>query len=182
MASGLVYYLWVTLLVVAMMGSWLSILFTIPGNWLNVGLAALFAYFFPADQGRGLHWGTVLAALVLAAIGEAIEVLAGAAGAKRAGASRRSVLLAVVGTMVGSMIGAIVSVPVPIVGPIIGALGGGALGAFAGAYIGETAIGRDANQSFAAGKGALIGRLLGTAGKLVAGVVLIVIVAVDAVL
>ncbi len=35
-------------------------------------------------------------------------------------------------------------------------------------------------QSLAAGKGAMIGRLLGTAAKLVIGVVLFVVVAVDA--
>jgi hypothetical protein len=89
-------------------------------------------------------------------------------------------LLAVLGTMVGSVLGAFAAIPIPIAGPIVGAVGGGALGAFAGAYIGETALGRSTEQSLAAGKGALIGRLLGTAGKLVIGVVLFVVLAVDA--
>ncbi len=89
-------------------------------------------------------------------------------------------VLALLGTVVGSVLGAFAAIPIPIVGPIIGAVGGGALGAFAGAYIGETAIGRSTEQSLAAGKGAMIGRLLGTASKLVIGVVLFVVVAVDA--
>ncbi len=180
MSALLVYYLCVSILVVAMAAAWFANVFALPGNWLIVGLAALFAFIFPASSGRGLHWTTVGVAAGLALVGEVVELAAGAAGAKRSGASRRAMLLALVGTMVGSVAGALVAVPVPIVGPIIGAVGGGALGAFAGAYIGETALGRSTEQSLAAGKGALIGRLLGTAGKLAIGVVLFVVVAVDA--
>jgi uncharacterized protein len=178
--ATLVYYLCVLVLLVAMAGAWFANVFALPGNWLIVGLAALFAIIFPVSAGRGIHWETVGAGAVLALIGEVIEVTAGAAGAKRSGASRRSMLLALLGTMVGSLLGAFATIPIPIVGPILGAVGGGAVGAFAGAYVGETALGRSTEQSFAAGKGALIGRLLGTAGKLVIGVVVFVVFAVDA--
>jgi uncharacterized protein len=176
----LIYYLCAVLLLVAMAGAWFANVFALPGNWLMVGLATLFAFIFPLSAGRGLHWKTVAVAAGLALVGEIVEVAAGAAGAKRSGASRRAMLLAVVGTMIGSVLGAFVAIPIPIVGPIVGAVGGGALGAFAGAYVGETALGRSTEQSLAAGKGALIGRLLGTAGKLVIGVVLFVVIAVDA--
>jgi uncharacterized protein len=170
----------VLVLLAAMAGAWFANVFALPGNWLMVGLAALFASIFPASAGRGLHWTTVGVGVALALIGEVVELAAGAAGAKRSGASRRAMLLALVGTMVGSVLGALVTVPILIVGPILGAVGGGALGAFAGAYVGETALGRSTEQSLAAGKGALIGRLLGTAGKLLIGVVLFVVIAVDA--
>jgi uncharacterized protein YqgC (DUF456 family) len=178
--ATLVYYLCAALLIAAMAAAWFANVFALPGNWLIVGLAALFAFVFPASAGLGLHWYTIGVAVGLALVGEIVELAAGAAGAQRSGASRRAMLLALVGTMLGSVAGAFVSIPIPIVGPIVGAVGGGALGAFAGAYIGETALGRSNEQSFAAGKGALIGRLLGTAGKLVIGVVLIVVIAVDA--
>jgi hypothetical protein len=178
--ATLVYYLGVAVLLVAMAAAWFANVFALPGNWLMVGLAAIFALIFPLSAGRGLYWTTVGVAAALAVVGEIVELAAGAAGAKRSGASRRAMLLALVGTMLGSVIGAFVAVPIPIVGPIVGAVGGGALGAFAGAYLGETALGRSTEQSLAAGKGALIGRLLGTAGKLVIGVVLFVVVAVDA--
>jgi uncharacterized protein YqgC (DUF456 family) len=178
--ATLVYYLCVLVLLVAMAGAWFASVFALPGNWLIVGLAALFASIFPASAGRGLSWTAVGVAAALAVGGEVIELAAGAAGAQRSGASRRAMLLALVGTMVGSLLGAFATIPIPIVGPIIGAVGGGALGAFAGAYVGETAIGRSSEQSLAAGKGALIGRLLGTAGKLVIGIVLFVVIAVDA--
>ncbi len=178
--ATVVYYVCVVVLLLAMAGAWLANLFALPGNWVIVALAAIFAFAFPVAEGRGIHWATVGGAVALAVVGELVEVAAGAAGARQTGASRRAMLLALVGTMVGSIAGAFVAIPIPIVGPIIGAVGGGAIGAFAGAYIGETAIGRSTGQSLAAGKGAMIGRLLGTAAKLVIGVVLFVVVAVDA--
>ena len=92
------------------------------------------------------------------------------------GASRRALVLAVLGTIAGSVLGATAGLPVPVVGPILCALGGAALGAFAGAYLGETWKGRNAEQSLAVGKGAFIDRLLGTVGKLAAGVVMLVVV------
>ena len=180
MTATLVYYLCVLLLLLAMGAAWFANFFALPGNWVIVALAALFAFVFPVASGRGVHWVTVAVGAGLAVVGELIEVSAGAAGARQSGASRRAMLLALAGTMVGSLLGAFAAIPIPIAGPIIGAVGGGAIGAFAGAYVGETAIGRSAEQSFAAGKGALVGRLLGTLGKLLIGVVLFVVIAVDA--
>ena len=178
--ATVVYYVCVAVLLLAMAGAWLANLFALPGNWLIVALAAIFAFAFPVSAGRGIHWATVGVGVGLAVVGELVELAAGAAGARQTGASRRAMVLALLGTVVGSVLGAFAAIPIPIVGPIIGAVGGGALGAFAGAYIGETAIGRSTEQSLAAGKGAMIGRLLGTASKLVIGVMLFVVVAVDA--
>jgi uncharacterized protein len=180
MGAALVYYLCAVILLVAMFAAWLANAFALPGNWLMVALAALFAFWFPVSEGHGIHWLTVGVAAMLALVGEVVEVAAGAAGAKRSGASRRAMLLAVVGTMIGSLMGAFVTVPVPIVGPMIGAIGGGALGAFGGAYVGEAALGRSTEQSLAVGQGALVGRLLGTAAKVLIGVILFVVIAVDA--
>jgi uncharacterized protein YqgC (DUF456 family) len=174
------YYVWVSLLILGMGLGWLTTLFTLPGNWIVVGLAALFAWLLPPESGGQLSWFYVGVAAVLALLGEGVELAAGAAGAKKQGASRRSMVLALVGTVLGSLLGAVVSLPIPIVGPIIGALGGGALGAFGGAYLGETWKGRDPNQRMAAGQGALVGRLFGTVGKLMIGAVMVVVIAVDA--
>ena len=146
-----------------------------------VGLAAVFALIFPAGEGHGLRWLAVGIAAGLAVIGEVVELSAGAAGARRSGASRMSAVYALIGTVVGSIAGATVTIPIPIIGPIIGGLGGGAIGAFAGAFIGETAIGRDVSQSTAAGTGAMIGRVIGAVGKLGIGAVMIVMIVVGAV-
>ena len=57
--------------------------------------------------------------------------------------------------------------------------GGGAAGAFAGAYFGEEGMGRTQAERIAIGQGAMIGRLLGTAGKLLMGIVMLVIITLD---
>ncbi|QDT15617.1 DUF456 family protein [Alienimonas californiensis] len=158
---------------------WASTLFTLPGNWAVLALAAAWAYFMPKDEyGWGFGWGTVAVLAGLALIGEALEFAAGAAGAKKEGGSRRGMALSILGAMVGSLAGAAVGVPVPVVGPLIGAVGGGAAGAFAGAYLGETWKGRHSRDAVQIGKGALIGRLVGTGGKLACGAVMVAVLGV----
>jgi uncharacterized protein len=177
--DGMIYF-WAILLIVGMGLAWTTTLFTFPGNWVIVGLAALFVWLLPPEAGGKLDWTTVGVAAFLGLVGEGIEFFAGAAGAKKQGATRRAMLLALIGTVVGSITGAVISLPIPIIGPIIGAVGGGALGAFGGAYLGEAWAGRDESQRIAAGRGALVGRLLGTAGKLLVGAVMIVVIGIDA--
>ena len=147
-----VYYPSVVLLVVLCIAAWLTTLFTLPGNWLVVALAAGFAWLFPHEAGRGVSWATVGVAVGLAALGEVIEFAAGAAGAAKQGASRRAILLALVGAMVGSIVGVLVGSPVPVLGSFIMALLGGAGGAFAGAYLGEMWKGRTVDERIAAGQ------------------------------
>jgi uncharacterized protein YqgC (DUF456 family) len=173
------YFVWVTLLAVANAGGWLANSFGLPGNWLIVAFTAVFAYFVPEDAGRGIT-GTGVSALVgLALVGEGLEFFAGALGVSTKGGSRRGVLMAIAGTIVGSLLGAVVASPIPIIGPIIGALGGGAAGAFAGAWIGEIWKGKSLHEGFEIGKGALLGRILGTTGKLIVGALMIVFALVD---
>jgi uncharacterized protein YqgC (DUF456 family) len=174
------YYLWVLLLVIANALAWATNLFSLPGNWIIVALTAWFAFALPVHDGRGISWWIVAVVVVLAIVGEIIEFFAGAAGAASQGASRRSVVLALVGTLVGSIAGAIVGLPITLVGSVLAALGGGAAGAFIGAYAGEISKGRTAQHSAAVGQGALIGRLIGTLGKLIVGGVMFAVVAVDA--
>jgi len=174
------YYLWAVLLTLFNIAAWVATLFSLPGNWLVLGATVLFALFANVPGELGIGWTMVIIVAVLAVVGELIEFAAGAMGAAKVGGSRRSILLSLVGTLLGSIFGAVVSAPVPVIGPIIGALAGGAFGAFAGAYLGEAWLGRSSRESFAVGKGAMIGRLLGTVGKLAIGIVMIVLVTIDA--
>src|SRR5882672_3908446 len=119
MAVISLYYFAAVCLAILCCLAWLSTLLTLPGNWLVVGLAALFAWWFPAEAGRGIAWQTVGIAAALAAVGEAIEFAAGAAGAAKHGASRRAVALSLVGAMAGSLVGLAVGLPIPIFGPLI---------------------------------------------------------------
>jgi uncharacterized protein len=174
------YYVWAIVLVLMNGMAWLANSLSIPGNWLIVGFTALFVALVPPEVERGIGWFGVGVLACLAFLGEVIEFAAGAAGAGSRGGSRSGMGLAIVGTTVGSIDGAFVSLPVPIIGPVLGALAGGALGAFAGAWVGEIWKGRTLRDGFDIGTGAMIGRLFGTAGKLIVGGVMVVVVAVDA--
>lgn len=170
---------WGIALVLAAIGCWFLNIFTIPGNWLIVGLAALFAYLLPpAEYGRGFGWITVGVLVLIAVLGEVVEFAAGAAGAAKHGASRRAMLLSIVGAAVGSIAGAAIGMPVPVIGPLIAAVGGGAAGAFGGAYFGEVWKGKLHPERTAVSTGAMIGRLFGTVGKLAAGAAIVAVLAV----
>jgi uncharacterized protein YqgC (DUF456 family) len=90
--------------------------------------------------------------------------------------------LAVIGTMGGSILGAVISLPIPIIGPVIGALLGGALGAYSGAVAGEMWKGKTFEEGSHIGEGAAIGKLLGTAGKLCIGALMVVFATIDSLL
>jgi uncharacterized protein len=154
-------------------------LFLLPGNWLVVIQSALFAALIRGANGAGISWGMIALLLVLAIAGEVVEFAAGAAGAARLGASRRGVVLSMVGAFVGTMTGLAMGIPIPIVGSVLAAIAGGALGAFGGAYLGEQWKGRSHEEGLAIGQGAMWGRLGGTAGKLAIGVVMVVLVTWD---
>jgi hypothetical protein len=180
MDAAWLYYFWALLLVVVCSIAWLLSLVALPGNWLIVAAAALFAWFFPEQIGRGMMLYTVVVLAGLAILGEVIEFGAGAAGAAKQGASRRGIVLSIVGAMAGSFVGLTVGTPIPILGSFVLALLGGAAGAFAGAYLGEAWKGRGEAERMAAGRGAFSGRLWGTVGKLAVGAIMLAIVAWDA--
>jgi uncharacterized protein YqgC (DUF456 family) len=177
-----VYYLWVLLLALGNSGAWLGNVVSLPGNWLIVVFTAVYAYFLPEGEGRGIGWLTVGFLFALAVIGEVIEFAAGAAVAGQRGGSRRGMALAVVGTVAGSLIGAIVSFPIPVIGPVVGALLGGALGAYGGAVAGEMWKGKTFDEGAYVGEGAAIGKLLGTAGKLCVGALMVIVATIDSLL
>jgi uncharacterized protein len=180
MAAASLYYVAAIALVLLCCLAWLSTLLTLPGNWIVVGLAALFTWWFPVELGRGIAWHTVEIAVALAAVGEVIEFSAGAAGAAKHGASRRAVALSLLGAMLGGFAGFFVGIPIPVIGPLIVSILGGAAGAFIGAYVGETWKGRTESEKIAAGHGAFMGRIWGTLGKLAVGAVIVALIAVDA--
>ena len=127
-----------------------------------------------------LTWSTVGVLIVLAIVGEIVEFGAGAAGAAKQGASRRGIVLSILGAMVGSFTGLAIGAPIPILGSFVMAVLGGAVGAFVGAYTGEAWKGRSEAERMAVGRGAFSGRLWGTVGKLAVGAIMLAIVAWDA--
>src|SRR5262245_578708 len=91
------YYLWAALFVLVSLCALVATLFMLPGNWIIVGLAALFAWLVHGPEGQGLNWWCVGALAGLAVVGEIIEFAAGAAGAAKSGGSRRGMVLALLG-------------------------------------------------------------------------------------
>ena len=171
------YYALATLAVLVSILLWLANLLSLPGNW-GIPIVALgLAWAFPIDPstgGPGIGWGSVGVLFGLAVLGEVLEFTAGAAGAAKQGASRRAIVLSLIGSFVLSLLGAILlGGLIPIVGALVGAVLGGGGGAWCGAYLGEMWKGRSAPERLAAGRGAVIGRVLGTVSKLLVGAVMI---------
>jgi uncharacterized protein YqgC (DUF456 family) len=106
---------------------------------------------------------TLIVLGILAAIGMALDFIAGSLGAKKVGASPQ----AVAGATLGALIGMFFGLPGLIIGP------------FAGAVVGELQARRSLGQAAASGIGTWIGLFLGIVAKLVIGIVMIAIFAFD---
>ena len=165
-------YLYATLITLANLAFWASILFGMPGIWLMVLLAAVVEWMQPGEYMFGQAALYVSAGLALLA--EILEFLMGATGARQAGGSKRGAALAIVGGIVGAILGT--ALPVPVLGTLIGACAG----AFAGSLLGDRLAGRPMEQSVQAGRGAAIGRFWGTTAKMIIGAVVLVVLAVAA--
>jgi uncharacterized protein YqgC (DUF456 family) len=109
------------------------------------------------DRYRHLGVWWLLGIALVGVIGLTIDLLAGALGAKRVGASKQAVGGALAGTVVGVFFG----------------LPGLLLGPFVGAVLGELAAGNSVQRSTAVGVSAWIGLLFGTLIKLVASIIMV---------
>lgn len=134
----------------------------LPGTWLTLAGAALAEW---ATEERLFSTWTLVAAVGLACVGELLEFLAAAGGARRAGASRAGAVGALIGGVLGAVAGTFL-IPVPLVGTIAG----GALGAFALSALAERGEGRPLAEALDVGGGAARGHALGLLGKLGAAV------------
>jgi uncharacterized protein YqgC (DUF456 family) len=149
---------------------WFLTLLSLPGNWLIVASAALYAWLMPAETRWALSWELVGVLAAVAAAGEIAETASAAMAARRLGGSRRGAVLAVFGSIVGALVGS-VAVPVPVVGSIVGAC----FGALVGAMSGEFWKGHGFDHSLRVGQGAFRGRLLGTLAKVLAASVMLAV-------
>jgi uncharacterized protein YqgC (DUF456 family) len=123
----------------------------LPGIPLVFGGIWLIAY---ADAYRHLGWAWLLGIALLGAAGMGLDLVSGALGARRVGASSRAVWGALLGTLVGLFFG----------------LPGLLLGPFIGAVAGELSASSTVERAARVGVNAWIGFLLGTVAKLVASV------------
>lgn len=150
---------WLGALLLVILGFVGMVVPALPGPLLVLGGLMLAAW---ADDFGRVGWVTLLILSGLALLAMVLDVIAGALGAKRYGASRAAIT--------GSLIGAVVGI---FFGPL-----GLLLGPFAGAVAGELLSGRGASQAGFSGWGATLGMLLGTVAKIALGTMMLGVFAV----
>jgi uncharacterized protein YqgC (DUF456 family) len=136
----------------------------LPGAWILLGLAfvieILDRFYLPLGERQTFSWWLLIACVVLAGIGELLELGASALGASSRGSTRYGVIGAILGGIVGAVGGT--AIPVPILGTLVGAV----IGTFLGAIVGELMGGKqEVQDAIAPATGATIGRILGTLAK-----------------
>ena len=166
-------WLWyVSLLAVMLLGLFVNIL-GLPGLWLLV--ASVIGYALVTGWNVHVGWPLVWTLVGLGIVAEVVEFVAGGAGAKTAGGTKRAMLGGVVGAILGGVLLSFL-LPIPIVGTVFGAC----LGAFLGAALVELAIHRDLHRAARVGTGAARGRFWGILYKTGIGLVMFVAAAIAA--
>jgi uncharacterized protein YqgC (DUF456 family) len=117
------------------------------GIWLVAGV----------DGYRHLGLGWLLGIAAVGAVGLVVDLLAGALGAKRGGASPQAIWGALIGTVIGLFFG----IPGLLFGPFFGAL------------FGELSAGNSVLRSAHAGISAWVGLIFGTIIKLVSSLMMV---------
>jgi len=144
--NGLAWILFAGVSAAALFLSCLSI----SGTWLAALLAA-WAVFWKTGR---VGWGTVAVFLIVSALIEGAEFLAGAWGVQRRGGSRKAGFAALAGGLAGLALGALI--PVPFIGPLLGMTAG----SFALAYAVERRRLQRHDQAARIAAGAVLARLL----------------------
>lgn len=173
----ILFYILLVVFVLAILASWLSNLFGLPGNWFMVALTLLWFCF--TDPTTNWHLGVwlIVAFAVIAGIGELVEFAASVLGTKGVGGSKRAATYSVLGSIIGGIGGGFFGnlIPIPIVGMIIGSVLFACLGAMAGAMLGEKSQGSNLEHSLKVGGAAAAGRFVGTMSKIALGSAIVVI-------
>ena len=161
------------LLFLGMLLGLVSIPFGFPGTLIILACILIYGLLTHFAAGVGVPFFVFLCVLTLAA--ETADHWLSAVGAKRYGASTRSMWLSFVGGFVGAiMIGGPLAV---LFGPL-GPVAGGFAGAFAIVVIHELYLRKNLADALRAGWGTFLGRMAGTILKFVIAIAIIVAVAV----
>jgi uncharacterized protein YqgC (DUF456 family) len=163
----IVYYV---LLVIILLTGVLLTCVTLPGTWLI--LLAFMGYAVITRSAGYVGWKSVMTLFLLASAAEMFDILASGAGAKRAGASRRAMMGAVIGGLVGAIF---LSFIIPIFP--FGTIAGACIGCFVGAGIVELLVRRDVGQSMRVGYHAAKGRLMGIIVRIITALLMLLIAA-----
>lgn len=125
---------------------------SLPGNWLMLIFVILWALIIPGNEIDTTFFIVFVGLLIL---GEVIEFFLQVRGSQKAGASKTSNFLGIIGAIIGAIFG------LPFffgLGAILGSLGG----AWLGCFVGERFLaGKDMAQSIQAAHATLWGKFLG---------------------
>lgn len=159
------WFYYTALLALLLIGLLINLL-GLPGLWLMMASALGYAW---GTGWRYLGAKSLVALLVIALVAELVEFLAGSAGARKAGGSKRGMVGAVIGGLLGGIF--LTFIPIPIVSTIIGVC----LGTFLGAFVTEMLVGKETGHSAQIGVGAAKGRFVGMLLKTLFGVVMLIL-------
>lgn len=155
-------YIWAVMFIVALGFSQVLQLFSMPANWVALGLVTVWKLIYP----EAMSWNFVIILAVVAGVAEALEFFLQARYAGKYGASTRGN----VGGIIGAIAGAIFGAPFFLgLGALFGALGG----AYLGCLLAELP-GRSRPEAMLAAKGAFVGKALGFTLKTAIGAVIVV--------
>jgi uncharacterized protein YqgC (DUF456 family) len=155
-------YLWAVLLILGLCLSQILQLFSMPANWVALGLITLWKTLYP----ESMSWNFVIVMAAFAGIAEFLEFFLQAGYAGRYGASTRGNIGGIIGAIAGALFGATFLLGF---GALLGALGG----AYIGCLVAEMP-GRSRAEAFRAARGAFMGKALGFTVKTAIGAVMVV--------
>jgi len=142
-----------SLLVALLLAGLFINLLGLPGLWVMVVSALGYAWL---TDWRYLGWPGLVALLVLALVAELVEFLAGSAGAKKAGGSKRGMIGGIVGGLLGAIFLSVI--PIPGVAQLVGAI----IGTFLGVVAVELLwVGKQVDHSVQIGVGTVLKTLIG---------------------
>lgn len=160
------WVLGLTLLYIVMLLGVVLIPFGLPGEFLIV-IAALVCTLVAGAEVLG--WWVFWVLLALGVFAELVEAWAGYLGARQAQGSFWGAVGAIAGGVAGALLGSLFA-------PVLGSLAGAFAGTFAGAFIVEWYRTRQSEVSAMVARGALVGRVVGSAVKVAVSVLMIIIV------
>ena len=164
------HWLAYSILLLFCLGGIFITLLGLPGLWGMVLVVLLYAW-YTSFHYIGL-W-TLVILIMIAAVAELIEFLAGSRGAKKAGGSSRAAWGALMGGLLGALL---LTIPIPIIGTTVGLC----IGVFVGALMGELSVRDDAAHSIRVGIAATKARIYAIIMKLLFAIAMLGLAAIKA--
>lgn len=124
---------------VVLIAALLIIPLSFPGTWVMVAAAIVYALLGDLNPPGGSEWFPILVLVLLAGLGELIELGVRIVGSKMAAVPNGAIVAAII----GGIIGAIVGVPIFLIGSLLGLL----LGVFVGALLYSLAHVKNTHQA-----------------------------------